>query len=414
VKRAWVLGYPCRGRADPIRYITRCELRLTDFVISLYFRLMGTTRSSRIELGRPDALKGRGTPDNPANRFEVLHYEASERDEVDAGVTWIDDDEEEEGAASPRTLYLRDASRSILSHNKSPDVPFDASVNPYRGCEHGCVYCYARPSHEYLGFSAGLDFETKILVKPDAPSLLRKALASPRWTPQVIGMCGVTDPYQPIERRARITRGCLEVLRDFRNPVGLISKNALVARDVDLLAELAEHQCVSVTLSITTLRSDLHRVMEPRASHPIQRLRAVEVLARAGVPVGVSVAPVIPGLTDEEIPAILQAARDAGAQRAGFIVLRLPFGVRELFSDWLERHFPERAKKVLSQVRDTRGGNLNDWQFGSRMRGQGVMADQIEALFRVCARKLGFSREFTPLSAENFRKPASPQLDLFD
>lgn len=362
---------------------------------------------SHVDAGRAAPVKGRGTSDNPANRFDVLHYEV-DPDDDDALRARSDDFD-----APPQTLYLRDASRSILSTNQSPDVPFDTSVNPYRGCEHGCIYCYARPGHEFLGFSAGLDFETRILVKQDAPELLRAALTAKRWKPQVIGMCGVTDPYQPIERRTRITRRCLEVLRDFRNPVGLITKSAGVTRDVDVLAELAESQCVSVTLSITTLRSDVHRLMEPRASHPDQRLRAVETLARAGVPVGVSVAPVIPGLTDEEIPQILKAASDAGAQRAGFILLRLPHGVRDLFASWLDSHFPDRARKVLNHIRETRGGELNDWQFGSRMRGQGVMAEQIESLFRVCARKQGLTREFPPLTTKHFRRPPSPQLDLF-
>jgi len=301
----------------------------------------------RIDPQRPrDAdegvLRGRGTSANPTSRFERLSYSWEPEAAADAGADGDD------RPTPPRTLYMRDPSRQILSHNDSPDVPFDASVNPYRGCEHGCIYCYARPTHEYLGFSAGLDFETRILVKERAPELLREALGKRSWKPQVIGMCGVTDPYQPIERRARITRRCLEVLADFRNPVGIITKNALVAQDADVLAELARFDAASVSLSVTTLDAELQRTMEPRASHPRERLRAVERLSNAGVPVGVMIGPVIPGLTDHEIPAILAAAAEAGAQRAGFILLRLPHGVAELFEQWLEQHQSGRAASSSS------------------------------------------------------------------
>src|SRR5271169_3749186 len=251
-------------------------------------------------------VHGRGAASNPANRFEKLHLEA-------------DPDTEAEAQSSPATQFLKDKTVSILSHNDSPD----------RGCEHGCIYCYARPTHEFLGLSAGLDFERKILVKEDAPALLRKALASPKWQPRVIAMSGVTDCYQPVERRLKLTRGCLEVLAECRQPVGIITKNFLVTRDSDLLQELARHQAVSVTISVTTLEADLARVMEPRTSMPKQRLAAIAALARAGVPVGVNVAPIIPGLTDHEILRIVQAATDAGAKFAGHTVVRLPYAVKD-------------------------------------------------------------------------------------
>lgn len=353
----------------------------------------------------PAAIRGRGAAENPSNRFERLAY-VMEADEL----------EPDEPCPPPPTVYLRDPTRTALARNSSPDVNFDVSLNPYRGCTHGCVYCFARPTHEYLGFSSGLDFETRILVKEDAPELLRKELSAKRWKPQVVGMCGVTDAYQPIERRLGITRRCLQVFAEFRNPVQIITKNALVARDLDVLSELAAHDATSVTLSITTLDSKLHRVMEPRASHPLQRLRAVEALAEAGIPVGVSVAPIIPGLTDHEIPAILAAAREAGAEYAGHLVLRLPRNVKELFTAWLERHFPDRKEKVLNRLRALRGGALDDPRFGARMRGQGVYAAQIDDLFELSRRRAGFETSAEarpPLSSAGFRRPGDAQLALF-
>jgi DNA repair photolyase len=323
------------------------------------------------------------------------------------------DPERPERSPSPRTVYLRDPSRTALAHNQSPDVGFDSSLNPYRGCEHGCVYCYARPTHEYLGFSAGLDFETRILVKEDAPELLRRELGSRRWKPEVVGLCGVTDPYQPIERRLQLTRRCLRVFADFRNPVQLVTKNGLVARDVDILAELAEHEAVAVNVSVTTLDANLQRLLEPRASHPRERLKAVERLSQLGIPVGVLVAPIIPGLTEHEIPAILSAAAEAGARSAGHIVLRLPHGVKDLFSAWLERHFPDRRDKVLNRVRALRGGRLDDPRFGSRMKGEGVFARQIHDLFELSRRRAGIPREGPKLSTAAFRRPADAQLKLF-
>jgi DNA repair photolyase len=347
-------------------------------------------------------LHGRGATDNPANRFDRLQVVATE--------TWTDPDD-----PAPSTVLLRDASRTILSRNQSPDVGFEFSVNPYRGCEHGCIYCYARPTHEYLGFSAGLDFETRILVKQDAPKLLRAALMSPRWTPRPIAMSGVTDPYQPVERRLRLTRGCLEVLAEFRNPVTIVTKNHLVTRDTDLLGEMAAYHAAAVAVSVTSLRPELQRVMEPRTASPAKRLDAIRRLAAADVPVRVMLAPVIPGLTDEEIPSILEAAADAGARSASYIVLRLPHGVKELFSDWLEAHFPDRRDRVLNRVREMRGGQLYDAAFGTRMRGEGVYADQIRQLFETTRRKHGLDGGGMELSTGSFRRPPpGGQLGLFD
>jgi DNA repair photolyase len=328
----------------------------------------------------PSRPRGRGAVNNPANRFERIHIEA------------VADDPFDDEPARVKTELLRDSTRSIISYNDSPDVGFDASLNPYRGCEHGCIYCYARPSHEYLGFSAGLDFESRILVKQDAAALLERELASPRWKPQVLVMSGVTDPYQPSERKLGVTRSCLAVLAKFRNPVAIITKNELVTRDIDYLQELAAHHAATVSLSITSLDPDVARRMEPRASHPRERLKAVSRLAAAGIPVGVMVAPIVPAITDHEIPAILQAAADAGAQFAGYTVIRLPGAVLGLFSAWLDEHFPDRKEKVLNRIRSLRGGELNDSRFGHRMRGDGEFADQIRALFSTSLRKAGIDK----------------------
>ena len=339
-------------------------------------------------------MKGRGASWNPQNRFETLEYIVDE----DAHV--------EDNGNGPRTVYLRDPSRSIIATNDSPDIGFDASINPYRGCEHGCIYCYARPTHEFLGFSAGLDFESKILVKEDAPALLREELSAKKWEPKVIAISGVTDPYQPIEKRLRITRGCIEVLAEFRNPVGVITKNHLVTRDADLYADMARWNGARVFVSVTTLDSEVARTMEPRTSTPEMRLDAVATLAAAGVPVGVMVAPVVPGITDHEMPAILAAAKKAGAKWAGFVVLRLPWAVAPLFERWLEEHFPDRKEKVLNRIRDLRGGKLYDAQWGIRGRGTGIFAEQIEALFDVSCRKVGLNEEDRELSVSEFRRPS--------
>jgi DNA repair photolyase len=347
------------------------------------------------------ALNGRGAGDNPANRFEPIFYQ---RDPEDA----------EDDSPGPETRFYRDSARTILAHNDSPDIGFDTSINPYRGCEHGCAYCYARPYHEYLGLSAGLDFETKIFVKEDAPALLRQELSSRQWQPRVIAISGVTDPYQPAERRFRVTRGCLEVLAEFRNPVGIVTKSRLVARDRDILGDLARDRAAAVWLSVTTLDGELARRLEPRATRPAGRLAAITALADAGVLVGVLAAPMIPGLNDHELPAILTAAAAAGARYAGYILLRLPYGVKGIFDDWLLRHYPERRDKVLGRLRAMHGGALNDPRFGARMRGEGEMAGQIEALFAAACKRAGLSRGSVGLSAEAFRPPGGKQGLLFE
>jgi DNA repair photolyase len=352
--------------------------------------------------GPRSSIVGRGAAGNPKNRFERIEVEP-EPGELDA---------EEPG---PETVYLRDASRSIIARNDSPDIGFDASINPYRGCSHGCIYCYARPTHEYLGLSAGLDFESKILVKEDAPELLRKQLSSPRWKPKVLSISGVTDCYQPIEKKLQITRRCLKVLAEFRNPVAIVTKNHLVTRDIDLLSELAQHDAAVVAVSLTTLDDDLRRIMEPRTSRPVRRLAAIQALARAGVTVGVMTAPVIPGLNDHELPNLISAAAEAGAGFAAYTPVRLPYAVRPLFEDWLTRHFPERKEKVLNRIRSMRGGKLNDARFGSRMRGEGIFADQISQLFDISCRRAGLEgKRFPRLSTAAFRRPGETQLSFFD
>ena len=341
----------------------------------------------------------RGAAENPPNRFEKIHLERDEE--------WNPEED-----PLPRTQFLKDSSKSIIAYNDSPDIGFEASVNPYRGCEHGCIYCYARPFHEYLGFSSGLDFETKIMVKENAPKLLREELSSPKWKPQVIAMSGVTDCYQPVERKLKITRGCLEVLAEFRNPVGIVTKNFLVTRDIDLLSELARHSAVAVYISLTTLDTELRKIMEPRTSPPAARLEAIRRLSEAGVHVGILMAPIIPGLTDHEIPAVLAVAAAAGAKSAGYVPLRLPHAVAPLFEQWLETHFPDRKEKVLNRLRSMRGGKLYDSKFGQRMRGDGIFAEQIDQLFDVARRKVGIAERGGNLSAAAFRRPAGAQMEL--
>lgn len=347
----------------------------------------------------PSSPRGRGAISNPTNRFERISLER-------------DADWNNEQDPGPTTQFLRDHSRTIIAYNDSPDISFSASINPYRGCEHGCSYCYARITHEFLGLSAGLDFETRIMVKEDAPRLLRKELASRKWKPQLLAMSGVTDCYQPIERRFQLTRACLGVLAEFRNPVCIITKNHLVTRDIDLLSELAKYNAAEVHLSINSLDSDLARRLEPRASSPRHRLAAVETLAEAGIPVGVLVAPIIPGLNDHEVPAVLEEAGRAGARWAGMEILRLPLTVAPIFQDWLERNEPGKKVKVLDRIRSIRGGKLNDPRFGERMRGQGIFAEQIRQMFHVACRKAGLSEDGPELSAAAFRRPPGSQLEL--
>lgn len=345
-------------------------------------------------------IRGRGSSDNPVNRFEGSY-------------TDYQLDEETGQKPTQKTRLYPDDTKEILSTNDSPDIPFEASINPYRGCEHGCIYCYARPTHEYLGFSAGLDFESRIMVKYDAAKKLHERLSSPKWEPKVIVMSGVTDCYQPVERKLEVTRGCLEVLAEFRNPVSIITKNYLVTRDIDYLSELAAHNAAHVTLSITTLDRDLARVMEPRTSQPPRRLKAIEKLAKNGISVGVNVAPIIPGLTDHECVNILKAARKAGATHAGFTIVRLPYGVKDLFQEWLEQHFPDRKEKVLNKIRDMRDGKLNDSTFGKRFGGEGNFAKQIKDLFSVHSKRLGYNQQRSSLSTAAFKPAEGYQMKLF-
>jgi DNA repair photolyase len=349
-----------------------------------------------------------GSQLDPPNRFEAVRREV-DLEQLD----W--DDEHLRSDAGRTTEYLPDASQSIISENHSPDIPFRYSVNPYRGCLHGCSYCYARPTHEYLGLNAGRDFETKIIVKHDAPRLLREVLSRDSWQPEPITFSGVTDCYQPAEREFRLTRQCLEVLLECHHPLGIVTKNALVVRDLDVLARLAAENLVRVFVSVTTLDSELARVMEPRTSIPSARLRAVRMLADAGVPVGVMVAPIIPGLNDSEIPAILSAARDAGALTANYTLLRLPLTVEPVFREWLERTQPQRVDRVLGRVRQTREGKLSSSEFGERMSGVGELAEQIGNLFRLFKEKYGLDRKLPPQDCSRFQPPVprSGQLRLF-
>jgi DNA repair photolyase len=349
---------------------------------------------------------GRGATRDLPNRFEKLALD------LDPDVVQSDPSAEGEALPNPKTIFLDDHSESIIVRNDSPDLGFGASLNPYRGCEHGCAYCYARPTHEYLGFSAGLEFETRIMVKRRAAELLRREFSRPKYQPEVLAMSGVTDCYQPAERHFRITRSCLEVFAEFRHPVSIITKNFLVTRDLDLLKELAAFDAVHVFISITTLNADLAAKMEPRASRPAHRLRAVEILAKAGVPVGVMVAPIVPGLNDREIPAVLEAAKSAGADSAGYTVLRLPYGVKDIFQDWLQVNFPEKLDRILGTVRAVRNGKLNSSEFGARMRGEGPIAEQLHQMFHVFRERLGFSPRMRPLRTEHFRRPGDQQLAL--
>lgn len=347
-------------------------------------------------------IHGRGSAENPKNRFVPLSVIP-------------DPDADPDDRPSPQTLFFKDASRSVISTNDSPDVPFTFSLNPYRGCEHGCIYCYARPTHEWLGFSAGIDFETRIMVKTEAPALLRRELSARSWKGDVVSIGGITDPYQPIERKLCLTRQCLQVLSEFCNPCTIVTKNHAVTRDIDILAPMAANDLAAVFVSVTTLDTDLARIMEPRTSSPRRRLDAIRSLAQAKIPVGVMVAPIIPGLTDHELPSILAAAADAGASSAGYVPVRLPYGVKELLESWLERHFPDRKDKVLNRIRQTRSGQLNNSTFGQRMQGHGPFAEHLHQVFNLSCRKLALNDRKLYLRTDLFHRPdPTGQLSLFD
>jgi len=351
---------------------------------------------------------GRGATIAPTNRFESTAL-------VDDFSELPEEDLLEVIPRKVPTSFLADESRSVLTTNNSPDIPFRYSINPYRGCEHGCAYCYARPGHEYLGMNAGLDFETKVMVKHDAARLLRDELCKPSWQCERIAISGVTDCYQPAEREFRVTRGLLEVLLEARQPCGIVTKNALVLRDLDLLVPMAKQRLVHVFVSVTTLDAKLARTLEPRTSTPAARLDAIRQLAGAGVPVGAMVAPIIPGLNDEEIPAILTAVRDAGAMTASYVLLRLPLAVEPIFQAWLEENLPLKRERIEGLIRSTREGELNEDQFGKRMRGTGEYAEQIATTFKIFKKKLGLDTTMPPQDTSRFRPPkaSSGQMSLF-
>jgi DNA repair photolyase len=342
----------------------------------------------------PRQLRGRGALSNAVGRFEPYSRALS-----DDG--WSGDEE----VSSLKTEVLRDSSRTIITRNKSPDISFDRSINPYKGCEHGCVYCFARPTHAYLGLSPGADFESRIFAKPNAAELLKRELSAPGYVPRVMAMGTNTDPYQPIEREMRITRSVLEVLRDFGHPVGIVTKSALILRDLDILAPMAKLGLAKVAVSVTTLDRKLARTMEPRASTPQKRIDAIAGLREAGVPVGVMFAPIIPALNDEELESVLAKATEAGARSAGYVLLRLPLEIKDLFREWLDANEPGRAKHVMSLIRQMRGGKDYDSQWHTRMKGTGAYAEMIARRFQLAVKRLGLNREPMSLVLNRFRRP---------
>jgi DNA repair photolyase len=351
----------------------------------------------------PQLERGRGAKSNPSHRFESLSRQ------------FLDDGWETLAELPPlKTEIFTESPKSIITRNDSPDISFDRSINPYRGCEHGCTYCYARPAHAYMGLSPGLDFESKLFIKPNAAALLREEFTAPNYTPRTIALGANTDPYQPIEKQYRITRSILEVLAEFKHPVGIVTKNAMVTRDIDILQPMAEQGLVKVALSITTLDGKLARAMEPRASTTAKRLAAIEQLAKAGIPTVVMIGPVIPGLNEHEIENILKAARAAGAREAGYTMLRLPHEVKGIFKDWLEKAYPDRFAKVMSQIKDVRGGKETSAQFGDRMTGSGPVAWMIGRRFQLSCQQLGLNATRLKLNTELFTRPpqAGEQLAL--
>jgi DNA repair photolyase len=347
----------------------------------------------------PVSIKGRGAADNPQGRFEKIARNL---------------EPEVETPSRPQTVVTLQRARSIIARNESPDIPFAQSINPYQGCEHGCIYCYARPSHAYLGLSPGLDFETRIFAKENAAELLREELSRPGYRCELISLGANTDPYQPIERERRITRNVLEVLWEFRHPVGIVTKGSLIERDLDLLAPMAHAGLVHVFISIGTLDGEIARTLEPRAAAPYRRVETVRRLSERGVPCGVLVAPIIPFLNDKDLEAVLEAVSDAGASMAGYTMLRLPWEVKDLFKDWLERNYPLKAAHVMARIRDTRGGRENDPEFGSRMKGEGQFADLIRNRFAIACRRLGLNTgKRNQLDTKQFRRPGPVQMPLF-
>jgi len=349
-----------------------------------------------------DRRRGRGAASNVSGRYESL-----------ARVAFDDGGQGLEDLPPFKTTVTVDSTRKIIAHNDSPDLSFDRSINPYRGCEHGCVYCYARPTHAYLGLSPGLDFESKLFMKPNAPELLERELSSPDYSPKIIAIGSNTDPYQPIERRYQIVRRILEVLDRAGHPVGIVTKSALVLRDLDILTRMAKRDLVKVAISVTTLDPKLARVMEPRASTPPRRLDALRQLVKAGVPTSTLVAPVIPALNDSEIERILEAVAETGVRNAGYVLLRLPLELRDLFREWLIENFPDRYRHVISLIRQTRGGKDYDSTWGKRMTGSGPIAWMIGRRFEVACERLGFNLTSVKTTTAHFQKPRPEQLDLF-
>lgn len=351
-----------------------------------------------------DNIKGRGTGESPKNRFEKIQIEF----DIEAKYG----DEDEGSQRGPKTEFYDDLSESIITENNSPDIPYRWSINPYRGCEHGCSYCYARPYHEFLGLNAGIDFEQKIIVKQRAPELVRQWISKPKWNGERLALSGVTDPYQPVEAKLKITRQILEIMLETRHCVTMITKNALITRDVDLLSDLAKQSLTAIAISITTLDPELARIMEPRTSSPAARFRTVNELSNAGIPVHVNLAPMIPGLNDHELPQLIKTAAEHGAVSVGMQIVRLPGAVADIFSSWLEHHYPTQKEKILNRVRATREGKLNNSDFKSRMRGSGILADSILQTFKIWAKRCKLD-EGMPKLDETLFIPPSGQLRLF-
>jgi len=360
-------------------------------------------------------IRGRGAGFNPKNRFERLHVEDFPDDIAEDSNPYAALEGFEEESWLKRkipTQYFKDDSKSVIAKNDSEDLGFENSFNPYRGCEHGCIYCYARPSHEYLSFSSGLDFETKIMVKQEAPELLEAELKKKSYVPDIIMFSGNTDCYQPVEKKLKLTRGALKVCLKYRNPVSLITKNSLVLRDIDVFKEMAELNLVSVCLSITTLDRDLARRMEPRTASPEKRLETIEILAKNNIPAGVNIAPVIPGLTDEEIPEILKLTSARGAIFAGHAMLRLPYSVKDLFLEWLRKEFPEKESKIINRIKDIRGGKLNSYEWGERLAGKGEFAEAVHSLFKMSCKKYHLNEKEVKLTTSLFNP--KDQMEMFD
>ena len=367
----------------------------------LCFMLVGMTQHQTFPFGME--RRARGAVSNDAGRFEPVQraYEA--------------DGWEVQEAPPLRTQVAIEVPRRVISYNRSPDLPFDRSINPYRGCEHGCIYCFARPTHAWLGLSAGLDFETRLVARPEAPEVLARELRHRAYTPRTIAIGTNTDPYQPIEKQHGIMRACLKVLRDFRHPVAIVTKGTLIERDIDILSDMARQGLVWVGISVTTLDAELSRKLEPRAPTPQRRLATIRRLSEAGIETRIMTSPIIPGLTDHEIEALLKAGRDAGAIAASWVMLRLPLEVAPLFRDWLSAHYPDRAARVMGHVRDMQGGKDYDATFGTRMRGTGPYAEMIAQRFEAALRRHGYARKLPDLRTDLFRPPvqAGDQLSLF-